>query len=246
VLSQQPGQLLTLHPPPPDGEHWPPVHVPPEVVQSWQAAPEAPHCVSVTRVMHWLPWQHPRGHVDELQVEPASAGAWHAPLAQVPPFTVQFWQAEPWDPHCVSDGAATHAAPSQHPLHDCAPHAGPLSATPPSSPFPELVLVPPPVLPLLPLLPPLPLLLPLDASYVPDPLSNGPGGPRPDASPERTPASSPVSNAPTSEAPAAHAVAIGRTRTKGSTGTPNPVLRMSRSLPAARFQTTRAKSHFLV
>jgi hypothetical protein len=75
VLSQQPGQLLTSHPPAPDEEHWPPLHVPPVAVQSWQAAPEAPHCVSLTRLTHRLPWQQPCGHVDALQVEPASAPA---------------------------------------------------------------------------------------------------------------------------------------------------------------------------
>ncbi len=52
VLSQQPGQLFTLQLPLPPVEHCPPLHVPPLWVQSWQAAPAAPHAVSCSAVTH--------------------------------------------------------------------------------------------------------------------------------------------------------------------------------------------------
>jgi hypothetical protein len=71
VLSQQPRQFMKLQPLPPDEEHWPPVQTPPLAVQSWHAAPAAPHCVSPTRLMHRLPLQQP-WHVDALHVDPAS------------------------------------------------------------------------------------------------------------------------------------------------------------------------------
>jgi hypothetical protein len=78
----------------------------------------------------------------------------------VPPLSVQFWHADPFEPHWVSEGAAMQVLPLQHPLHDCALHPEPASLPPSLPSLPEL-----PVLPLLePLLlplPPLPLLLPL-------------------------------------------------------------------------------------
>jgi hypothetical protein len=66
----------------------------------------------------------------------------------------------------------------------------------------------------------------------------------PDASGKTRPASSPVPNAPTSELPAAHAGAKASARRQGSATTPNPVLRMARSVPLGCFQTTRIPSLF--
>jgi hypothetical protein len=162
----------------------------------------------------------------------------------VPPLVVQSWQDDPFAPHWLSVATATHDSPLQHPVHVCALHAEPVSAAPPSlPPFPEL----PPLLdPLgLPLVPP--LLLPLeeellDPSRVPRPESYE-WSPMP-ASGEMTAASSPVWNAPTSEFPAAHAGTKGRAKRQGSATTPNPVLRMARSVPLRCFQTTRIPSLF--
>jgi hypothetical protein len=187
VLSQHPEQLLMLQAPPPPDEHCPCWHVPPLVVQSWQAAPPAPQCRLVGDVTHVLPLQQPFGQVVELHEPPPVVFVWQAPALQVSPATLQSAQMPPPVPHCESEAAMTQTPAAQHPEHVCGLHeelvsGAPASTVPPPEPpelLPPLLLLPPQT----PLLDPVPLLVdprpPEDEPLLPDdPFDElWPGGP---------------------------------------------------------------------
>ena len=105
-LWQQPTHVFGLH----AVAHVPPLHDKPFNVQSVQARPPRPHCVSVSLVTHVLPAQQPFLQFCGVQ----SGGVfvhWPVDALQNCLVCVQSVQPRPPVPHCVSVSLLMHLVP---------------------------------------------------------------------------------------------------------------------------------------